>query len=886
MNTFATMSRRTFIKTFASGVAVGLTITGLPSILRASESVNNKETIMPDWAPQPGIAQQRIDGLPKVLGKKIYARDYRAIDMPLWPKTERILYALRCNKINQIVTRYDLSMLPEELRPLKVIDYQTLTDDHVIEAGGMDKPFFTELGQSPLYYGQPVAILIFKNFDVYRKAEKILQFSNTSIIYVKKVRPQLTTAYDPTSEYVRDDSQQFNYSDSADTYDSRYKQIATDISTDINSGKWNVFSRDFKTQTMDPMFMEPESGLTWYDAKNKKLHLVVGTQSPTGDIAAAAEIFSDPSCSFKLDAADGVELVSCYPGGGFGGRDKSYFPMYLAMAAPYADGPLRWAHSRFEQFQVGLKRHHTLFSETLAFDNSGILQGMECEFTLNGGGRKNLSPFVAQLAALSSFSAYEIPRAIANGKAMNTPDLVGGSQRGFGGPQAFMAIETLIDEAAIKLNIDPFTLRRKNFLNANSKTITGAPVEKNLRLDEILNTLEKHPLWTNRFADQKKYAARNLNYGVGVAMSNQAYGTSGDGMYGGIQINEDGSITVRTPYIDMGNGAATTLGLAPSTWLGRNASDIRMGDAGFFDALGLTTSGSSTQANFVLKGSGSSSACLGAFYQYHAIEQAGITLLIESVIPAAIAIWGVAIDHTMVQWQDNKLSTAGQADIEWKDIVNAIYKLKLPNVTAVHATYVGQFSTADFTFKTGAINLPLDYVAMGVLDVSLNTLPRTNLVNPPPINSRYKRTTYAPCGALTAVSVDRITGQVKVEDCVSVLNAGLQLSPELVSGQSQGGIAMAIGYVFFENCPNTDDGPGNGTWNLDKYYVAHMADIPKNQQLIVLDPAPGETTARGIAEAVMCPTPPALLNALAMATGNHRFSTLPVTTAAIKEVLG
>lgn len=870
-----------------------MSVTGLPSLLRAGQSGANASGGGTGWAPQPGVAKQRIDGLPKVLGEKIYARDCRARDLPGWPGEERLLYPLRCNQIDHKLVDYDLSMLPKELTPMKVIDYQTLLDDNMSLAGGMDKPFFARKGRAPDYYGQPVAILIFADYRVYRKAQKILQFNPDTIHYGERVTRPDIEYYQPEFEYVRDDAVAFNYVESAANYEQRYSQVAAAIQDRIKAesgtGNWRTFARDFKTQSMDPMFMEPESGLAWYDAGKKKLQLVLGTQSPSGDLSNAADIYGNPACRFQLDTEDGIELISCYPGGGFGGRDSSYFPMYLAMAAPYADGPLRWASTRFEQFQVGLKRHQSRFSETLAFDRGGQLQALDCAFVLNGGGRKNLSPYVAQLAALSSFCAYDIPKAVAAGKSIDSPDLIGGSQRGFGGPQAFLAIESLFDEAAAGMGIDPFALRRKNLIRRGKKTITGAPVEQALRFGEILDTLEQSELWQNRLNVQLKYQVQGLHYGVGLALSNQAYGTSGDGMYGAVQIEADGGIRVRSTYVDMGNGAATALGLAPSKWLGRNAANIEMGDAAFFNALGLSTSSDDAgKPNYVLKGSGSSSACLSAFYQYHAVEQAGLTLLLGAVLPAAFALWGASLDHSQVRWQDDKLTADGYRDIAWDEIVEAIYAADLPTVSAVHATYIGEFASAEFSFKApldGPLRLPLDYVALGRPDAPLSPLPRTQLNNPPPINSRYGRSTYAPCGALVAVSVDPASGRVQVLDCMTVVNAGTQLCPQLVSGQYQGGLAMAIGYVLLEDCPNDATGPGNGSWNLDKYTVARMADVPDNPPLVVLDPLPGEVTARGIAEAVMCPTPPAILNALSMATGGARFTTLPVSAAAVKEAL-
>ena len=203
---------------------------------------------------------------------------------------------------------------------------------------------------------------------------------------------------------------------------------------------------------------------------------------------------------------------------------------------------------------------------------------------------------------------------------------------------------------------------------------------------------------------------------------------------------------------------------------------------------------------------------------------------------------------------------------------------------------MGEFEFSSLNKTATGLTLPLDYIAVGTDEFKLQPVKRLSVANPPSEAFNYGRSTYAPCAALVAVTVDPNTGDVKVRDCISVLSAGVQHCPELVSGQSQGGIAMAIGYTLLEDCPISADGPGNGLWNLNHYHLAKMSDVPKAQQLIVLPPGRDktgkeETTARGIAEAVMCPIPPAILNALAMATGGHRFTQLPVKNTHILEAL-
>jgi CO/xanthine dehydrogenase Mo-binding subunit len=111
------------------------------------------------------------------------------------------------------------------------------------------------------------------------------------------------------------------------------------------------------------------------------------------------------------------------------------------------------------------------------------------------------------------------------------------------------------------------------------------------------------------------------------------------------------------------------------------------------------------------------------------------------------------------------------------------------------------------------------------------------------------------------------------------------LSPEVVLGQSQGGFAMGVGYALLESLPPFEGGPGNGQWNLGKYLVARGSDLPLHDlEIETLPPLTGNEPPKGMAEVVMVPVVPALLNAIYDATG-HRFYSLPVTQDMLKKVL-
>jgi CO/xanthine dehydrogenase Mo-binding subunit len=129
-----------------------------------------------------------------------------------------------------------------------------------------------------------------------------------------------------------------------------------------------VLDREFETQSVDPMALEPESGLAWYDARRKNLELVISVQSPYEAAGAIAYLLGNAQAAFK-PARINTNFASC--GGGFGGRDSTPFPLYVALAAMFfPNRPVRLANNRFEQFQSGIKRHAFKIRTRLGVDRA------------------------------------------------------------------------------------------------------------------------------------------------------------------------------------------------------------------------------------------------------------------------------------------------------------------------------------------------------------------------------------------------------------------------------------------------------------------------------------------------------------------------------------
>lgn len=934
------LSRRSFIKGTAGAVAVTIAPVGRGVGLGAAP-------VSAGTLGTAGVATQRIDGVAKVTGQKVFARDFYPRDMAGWPTESGLAYAYFVNATtttrqflsvnmdmlgdlqSKVQLFYGSDLSPSMRQPVLSARRDLHLDEKIADLqakeqtaarlssgnGSFDKPDSLEFdlivqpGAQPDFLGQAVALLVCEDFRTFKALKTKIQFQDDAFQnYGPEIGPNPDGGKDftPLTNYVKNGDFSYATADPS-TYDAqsvvetRNIQAWIQAQSDLQSA-----ALDSEMAAMDPMFMEPETGLAYLDTSGEGvLNVVLGTQSPDHDVEDIVSMYGSTDSPAQIAA---VKLTSCYPGGGFGGRDKSPFSLMLALAAGMSpDKPIRLELDRYQQFQTGLKRHACKVEGTVWVDSTMKIQALTTTMDFDGGGRKNLSPYVANLAGLCVGGSYKVPRADIKAHAYQSQNVPGGSQRGFGGPQAFFAIETALDGIASDNGWDPFDLRRANLVDLRDTTVVGGPIDQVLRLSHMLDLAEQHPLWQARRAGKRVHAAQGRLYGTGMAMSLQAYGTSGDGVVAAVKIERDGSITVETDAVDMGNGSATTLGVVVGPIIGANADRVRPGDYHLFPKTQMIEGTNQpegvvanwTNPKWTPKGVGSSSACLTGLHQVNVTQQTATALMRIAVLPAAAILWGMAVVHPdQAYWQDGLLHSTNPVKplLHMSELAKVMYKYSMPTGVLGHAFFQGDWAKGTFDIYGASTVLELDGLAVfNGTDETPTPIWRTSVVQPPEGAGRWSRSTWAPCVNVVSVSVDPTTYEVRVENVLSVLNAGRVHVPELVSGQSQGGVAMSIGYTLMEDAKPGPKGPADGTWNLDQYHVPRFADVPlrdgiapgaRGQELILVQPLLGEKAAgRGIAEAVMCSIPPAIANALYDAIG-ARFRSLPITRDDIKKVLG
>src|SRR5437588_8148423 len=169
-------SRREFVKwVTASGMALSLSRLGSAEEagFAARETLPGRQR----WNPAArGLG--RIDGVVKVTGAKLYASDFRAADLPGWPPNTSYAMLVRAADATHVFAGMDLAFLSDPAKPSVVVTAEDLARIGTRVPEFYEGDLFCPVGKTPLYLGQPVALLIFETFDAFDRAQLELRSKN------------------------------------------------------------------------------------------------------------------------------------------------------------------------------------------------------------------------------------------------------------------------------------------------------------------------------------------------------------------------------------------------------------------------------------------------------------------------------------------------------------------------------------------------------------------------------------------------------------------------------------------------------------------------------------------------------------------------------------
>lgn len=902
------MKRRDFLKSAYYASLGAIVIRYLKS-----DEVNASQQFGQATLPNQNLAgKQLYEGQLKVTGGKIYAIDFRAKDLPGWPVTERRHLVLRANQTERIY----LGLRSDELRRDLGI-FGLVTGDDVYRWGCRGAaPFlapqlYMRTGQPPSYLGQPILQITFPSTDHFLAVKSSLADLSQYLLYGETASPRPSSqSYgasrfvyyqgskrEPEFSYMKnvDPSMHANTRDPLDARHTREMEFINKIERDLDQSNWKQFHKTFRTQSVDPVFMEPENGLSWFESKSGTLTLTIGTQSPHEDAVAILEFFSKAT----TPRIKKVVINCCFLGGGFGGKDSSDFPIHLAIAAVNEpDVSHRIVHSRSDQFQAGLKRHPSETNIQLAVDGTGKFQMLHSDIRLDGGGQNNYSFAVQSVGARNAGGGYHFPRAWVDAVAFASPSIPSGSMRGFGSFQTSFALECLIDEAAQALKMDPIELRIKNSIEGKGLTISGVRLALPTHAHQVLHAARSSRTWQDRETKKKNQSKESTLVGTGFAMGFKTYGKNENGCLAGVEITEQGELLLYTSGVDMGNGSATTLSVSLASVLGRSADQVNIGVTEHFDALNIfSTPATSEEDQKKLSANPfwtpsiviSSAASTSAYHLRHAVFEAAKIVLEFGIWPAAVRLLNLpkhrqafnssefVLKSDGFHYQDGRIlgfAALTQAAHAHNDVTGAL----------IHAYYRETWAEASFNISGTLYRSKIDAISVRQGRNPYQAIARKEVQYPSLHSLEGDANRMASYAVIVSVAVNQASGEVRVVDAETFLDCGPVIQREIVEGQMQGAFAMGIGQTLTESLTDSSDSAGNGGWNLNRYQLPLMADCAVGvARFNIVLPVEGDEP-RGISEVVFNPVPAAIVNAIADATG-VRLTQLPIKPIDLKAAL-
>ncbi len=513
-------------------------------------------------------------------------------------------------------------------------------------------------------------------------------------------------------------------------------------------------------------------------------------------------------------------------GGGFGGKLDFGPEPYAALLSKAAGGrPVQLVFSRAEDLHVTPCREGAIITVRTAVGADGEILGRELFSDHDNGAYCGEMPLMAGLVLLLGGGCYRVPELRARFRLIYTNSPPTGAFRGVSGVAIYNAIEQHTDHIAEELGVDPRDYRLRVLLRDGESLPNGQTLDDVSIARKAFEEVDAVAPWTALRRDKKPL--EGIGIATAVWLTNPLPGSAT------VKFNEDGSVHVVTGACDIGTGAvAQGVVQIVAEELGLDPTEVHLA-APDTDVAGYDGGGQGSRTTRAV---------------------------------------GRAAQHAAVQARERLFETAApllEADAADLALLDGIVRDTQRPERQVPLTDV----LAAAAFGAGAV---MGSGRHGEAPVPFDPERARGLAFPALPTPTYHV-------HLAKVSIDPITGVVRVLRYVVAQEVGRAINPAAVVGQIQGGVAQGIGYALYENL-RLDSGQYLEQ-SLKNYRLPVAADVPEVEMRILEHPdGSGPFGAKGAAEPPMVLVPAAIGNAVADALG-VRIPKIPITPEDVLAVL-
>ncbi len=521
------------------------------------------------------------------------------------------------------------------------------------------------------------------------------------------------------------------------------------------------------------------------------------TQHPSEIQTIVAEVLGVPRNRIVVEAPR--------MGGAFGGKEVqgNTFAALVAVAVNRTGRPVRLQLDRDLDMTITGKRHpfHSKFS--VGYDRSGMILAAAVDLVSDGGWSLDLSQPIMDRALFHLDNVYYIPAVRFSGRVARTNTTSHTAFRGFGGPQAMLVMEEIMDRVARRLGLPPEQVRTANLYHGAGETNTtpyGMEIGDN-RLNVMWEQAQAQAGFAARRREIDLWNREHAGVKRGLAVTGEKFGISftraAFNQAGAlVMIYQDGSVQVNHGGTEMGQGLHTkVLGVAMRE-LGLPADRIRM----------MPTSTDK------VPNTSATAASSGSDMNGWAVKNACVSLR-ERLAPVAAELLsrktGAAVAARDVVFAGGFAGRAGGEDprVAFVDVCQEAYLQRISlSATGYYATPGIQW---DWDTATGH---PFYYFVSGA--------------------------------AVSEVEVDGYTGMHRVLRVDIVQDVGQSLNPGVDRGQIEGGFVQGMGWLTREELRWDTEGRLQ-THSASTYQIPAISDAPLELHVTMLPHAAQEGTIHG-----------------------------------------
>jgi len=528
--------------------------------------------------------------------------------------------------------------------------------------------------------------------------------------------------------------------------------------------------------------------------------------------------------------ADRVRVTQTVTGGGFGGKEDypSIIAAHAAVLAWKSGRPVKIAYDRLEDIAATTKRHPSRTRLRAGVKRDGTLVALEADVVMDGGAYVTLSPVVLSRGAIHAGGPYRWKAARIQARAVATNTPPNGAFRGFGAPQTLFAIECHVNRIAEALGMDPAELRRKNAVREGDVTPTGQVLRESVGAHAVLERTLKR-------ADWKAARARLARANAKAEAAERAGRAAGRRLRRGLGLSlvQHGAGFTGSGEVKLASRAV--LDLAPNGRPCVKVANTEIGQGAITTFAQIVAQVLGLPASRVL---------------VHVPDTAHVPDSGPTVASRTLMVVGGLLERC-ARGMKEKLELFAEHALEGERDFERVAKRWLR--------------------ERGPLVIERQYEKPPAIEWDDDT---------------YRGDAYG-CFAWAAlaaeVEVDLDTGEAKVVKVTTAQDIGRAVHPVLATGQIEGGTLQGLGWALTEEVRWRD----GRVWNhqLTNYIVPTSADAPPMEVEIVEVPyARGPFGAKGVGELPMDAPAPAVVEAIAHATG-CRLDEIPATPERVLRAL-